>query len=301
MNQSIGSILVPTDGSEGSEPGERRGIDLAARFGADLHVLSVVDTRELAPTLSQLDADPRTEHKTLLEQKAENAVADAARLARTHLSGRVTTAVEQGIPFRAITDYVDDNGIDLVVMGTHGRTGIERVMLGSVAENTLRTSRVPVVTVPPSQETVDVGEEQYENILLPTDGSDGAELAVDWGLALAAEYDATVHTVYSVDTGRFVGGTEMAVIHEGLEKAGRIALEAVRERAEDAGVSVNAHLGTGPAARMIRSYSEEHDVDMIVMGTHGRSGIERYLIGSVTEAVVRHTDLPVCCVPMTEL
>ncbi len=300
MDQSIGSILVPTDGSDGSEPGERRGVDLAATVGADLHVVSVVDTRELSPSLSQLDADPKTKQKQLLEEKAETAVDDVAQLARNHLSGRITTAVERGIPFRSITDYVETNDIDMIVMGTHGRTGLERVLLGSVAEKTLRTASVPVVLVPPSEDVVEVGDIEYENLLLPTDGSEGAEFAIDWGLYLAREYDAAVHTVYSVDTGRFVGGTEMADIHDALERAGQAALETVRERARDAGVSANASLGTGPAARMIRSYSQEHDIDLIVMGTHGRSGIERYLIGSVTEAVVRHSDLPVCCVPMTE-
>lgn len=298
MTQMIESILIPTDGSEGARAGARRGIDLAATLDADLHVLSVLDSREIDPPLSTLDVDERTERERLLEDGAERAVDTVRELARTHISGRVSTAVERGIPFRAIDAYVDTHDIDLIVMGTHGRTGLERVLLGSVAEKTLRTVDVPVVTVSPSADIVDVGDVAYDDILLPTDGSEGAELAVEWGIALAEVYGATIHTVYSVDTSRFAGVEGMAEIHDALEQTGRHALETVREHARAADVSVAGSIASGPAARTILSYSEEHDVDLIMMGTHGRSGIERYLIGSVTETVVRNADVPVCCVPM---
>jgi nucleotide-binding universal stress UspA family protein len=301
MGRTIESILVPTDGSEGAEAGVRRGIDLAATTGADLHVLSVVDVREVEPPLSLLDAENRTEREELFEDEAERAVDVAARLARTHLPGSVTTAVKRGVPSRTITDYADAYGVDLVVMGTHGRTGLERALLGSVAERTIRTAGVPVVTVPPGANVVELGDVSYEDILLPTDGSEGAATAVDWGVGLAAVYDATVHTVYSVETGRFAGVGSSTEIHDALERVGRDALEAVRDRARAADVEVTGHLGSGPAARVILSYCESHDVDLIVMGTHGRSGAKRYLIGSVTETVVRNADVPVCCVPMEEL
>lgn len=300
MSRPIESILVPTDGSEGAKIGARRGIDLAASLGADLHVLSAVDTREIGPAVSNLDADDGIDQEQPLEDQAEQAVETVARLARSHYSGRITTTVERGIPVRAITDYADTHDIDLIVMGTHGRTGLEQILLGSVAEKTLRTASVPVVTVPSSVDAVEVDDVAYENILLPTDGSEGAEIAIDWALTLADLYDATLHTIYSVDTSWFAGGEDNVEIRDALEQTGREALETVRERARESGVSVAGSVGSGPAARVIRSYSEEHDIDMIVMGTHGRSGVERYLIGSVTETVVRTADLPVCCVPMEE-
>ena len=295
MSPTIDSILVPTDGSDGAQIGARRGVDLAATVGADLHAVSVVDSHEIE---SGLDADSQAERERLLEAEAERAVDSVADLARTHLSGEITTAVESGVPVQTINDYVDTRDIDLIVMGTQGRTGFERVVLGSVAEKTVRTADVPVVTVTPDADIDDIGDQPCENVLLPTDGSEGAELAVEWGITLAEAYDATVHTVYSVDTSRFGGVEESAEIHDALGQAGREALETVRERSRAADVSVTGSIATGPAARTILSYGEEHDVDLIVMGTHGRSGLRRHLIGSVTETVVRNAAVPVCCVPM---
>lgn len=294
MSQTIDSILVPTDGSEGARIGARRGIDLAATTGADVHVLSVVDTREIEPSQA---SNEQTERERLLEKDAERAVDAISGLAKRHLSSRITTAVEEGIPFQTINEYVDAHDIDLIVMGTQGRTGLERVLLGSVAEKTLRTATVPIVTVTPDADVAEVGDELYENILLPTDGSEGAELAIEWGITLAEVYDAMVHTVYSVDTSRF-GDEGRAEFYDALEQTGREALETVRQRAREADLSIAGTLANGPAARAILSYSEEHDADLIVMGTHGRSGVRRYLIGSVTETVVRNADVPVCCVPM---
>ncbi|WP_058997207.1 universal stress protein [Haloarcula sp. CBA1127] len=295
MSQTINSILVPTDGSDGARIGARRGIDLAATLGADLHVLSAVDARDIEP---DLNSDGQTDRERLLEEEAERAVDSIARLARAHLSGQITTAVESGIPFQVINDYVDARDIDLIVMGTQGRTGFERVVLGSVAEKTLRTADVPIVTVTPDGDIVEIGDQRYDNVLLPTDGSEGAELAVEWGITLAEVFDATIHTMYSVDTSRFGGAEGSAEIHDALEQTGQEALETVHERARDAGVSVAGNIASGPAARAILSYSEEHDIDLIAMGTHGRSGLTRYLTGSVTETVVRNATVPVCCVPM---
>jgi nucleotide-binding universal stress UspA family protein len=295
MTRSVNSILVPTDGSDGARIGARRGIDLAAAMGTDFHVLSAVDSRDIEP---ELDSTGQTDRERLLEAEAERAVDSIARLARTHLSGQITTAVESGIPFQAINDYVDAHDIDLIVMGTQGRTGFERVVLGSVAEKTLRTADVPIVTVTPDGDIVEIGDQRYDNVLLPTDGSEGAELAIEWGITLAEVHNATVHTVYSVDTSRFGGAEGAAEIHDALEQTGQEALQTVHERARDAGVSVAGSIASGPAARAILSSSEEHDIDLIAMGTHGRSGLTRYLTGSVTETVVRNAAVPVCCVPM---
>jgi len=298
MDHSIDSILVPTDGSEGAEPGIRHGIGLAADVGADLHTLSVVDSVEINPSLSRVEDE--SDPKGLFEARATRATEAVEELARSHLDGAVSTAVEWGRPFRSITEYAMANDIDLIVMGTHGRSGLKRLVLGSVAEKVLRTTSVPILLVPP-QAAVDGVDIAYREILLPTDGSEAAETAVDWGLTLADVYDGTVHTVYSVDTTRFAGEGGMTTLYDALEQTGQEALDAIRQRAHEAGIGVTAELGTGPPARVIRSYSEDHDVDLIVMGTHGRSGVERYLIGSVTESVVRHADVPVCCVPMENI
>lgn len=300
MEQPIDSILVPTDGSESASTAAGRAIDFAAAIGADLHVLSVVDVREVEPTLSLPESTDPDELEALYAEDAEAAVESVAGRAIGHLSTRVKTSVEWGIPFRTITDYIEDNGVDLVVMGTHGRTGLGRVLLGSVAEKTLRTSSVPVLLVPKGAPPTAIGEENYENILLPTDGSEGSEKAIDLGVFLATVYDATVHTLYGIDSDHVTTDAVKIEILGGLEDFGRDALEMVRQRARAADVSVAGVVGTGVPEELILEYVRDHGIELIVMGTHGRSGVERYLIGSTTEEVVRHADVPVCGVPMTE-
>lgn len=140
----------------------------------------------------------------------------------------------------------------------------------------------------------------YETILLPTDGSDAADSAVEHALDLAKTYDATLHVLYVVDEGAYGGldvRTEM--IREGLETEGTKAVDAIRRRADDAGVLVVGEVTTGRPYRKIRSYADRNDVDLIVMGTHGRRGIDRYLLGSVAEKVVRLADAPVMTVRAT--
>jgi len=133
-------ILLPTDGSEGSAAAADHAIDLATRYGASLHVVYVVDT-ELVPDSGTFNL------YVALEGAGETAVEDIAVRARDAGVESVESSIEQGRPHRAILEYADEHAVDLVVMGTHGRTGIERYLLGSVAEKVVRTCPVPVLTV----------------------------------------------------------------------------------------------------------------------------------------------------------
>ncbi|MFB6089858.1 MAG: universal stress protein [Halobellus sp.] len=136
-------ILVPTDGSDCAARAMDHAIDIADRYDAGLHVLSVVDSRDVshgAPAIS-----PQQVEQTLRE-RAESVVEDAADRA-ADAGVETTTAVEPGIPDDVIVDYATDHGCDLIVMGTHGRTGLERYLLGSITERTVRRSPVPVLTV----------------------------------------------------------------------------------------------------------------------------------------------------------
>ncbi|WP_435182788.1 universal stress protein [Halobellus sp. EA9] len=141
-------ILVPTDGSDCADYAVEHAIDIAEQYGAELHVLSVVDSRDVshsAPAIS-----PQQVEETLREraESVVEAVADRAADAGVE----AVTAVEPGIPDDVVVDYAVDNDCDLIVMGTHGRTGLERYLLGSVTERTVRRSAVPVLTVRASDE-----------------------------------------------------------------------------------------------------------------------------------------------------
>jgi nucleotide-binding universal stress UspA family protein len=139
----------------------------------------------------------------------------------------------------------------------------------------------------------------YDDILVPTDGSECARRAVDEAIRLASAFDAALHTVYVVDT--TLAGSEggAAAVFDQLEAEGESILRDVRERADDAGVdTVEASVATGVPSRTIIDYCDEYGVDLVVMGTHGRTGLERTLIGSVTEKVVRTSDVPVLTVSL---
>lgn len=137
----------------------------------------------------------------------------------------------------------------------------------------------------------------YEEILVPTDGSPAADAAIEHAVDLADQYDARLHALYVVDGASYSSleaGSEIVI--EALEAEGEEATERVAKAAEEAGVEAVTTVTTGTAYRTIREYVEENDIDLTVMGTHGRQGLDRYLLGSVTERVVRTSEVPVLTV-----
>ncbi|WP_148416319.1 universal stress protein [Haloferax sp. KTX1] len=141
----------------------------------------------------------------------------------------------------------------------------------------------------------------YSEILVPTDGSKAAERAIDHALDLAKTYDARIHALYVVDTSIYTSLDAGAdVVIDALEREGDAATRHVREAAEEAGIDVQAEVVTGTAYRSIREYIDDHDIDLVVMGTHGRTGLSHYLLGSVTERVVRTSPVPVLTIRLDD-
>jgi len=135
----------------------------------------------------------------------------------------------------------------------------------------------------------------YDRILVPTDGSDPAAAATEHALSIADRFDATVHALYVVDTDGIAHeapGLGLDALRDALEAEGEEATTAVVERATARGVDVTQSVVEGLAEDAIVDYAESEGIDLIVMGTHGRRGLDRYLVGSVTERVVRRTDVP---------
>jgi nucleotide-binding universal stress UspA family protein len=137
----------------------------------------------------------------------------------------------------------------------------------------------------------------YDDILVPTDGSAAGERAVDHAIELATTFDATVHALYVVDAAVYssleAGGDTVVAA---LEREGQAAVDAVADRCEAVGVAVETAVVVGTVHRSIRDYAADHDADLVVMGTHGRRGIERFLLGSVAERTVRTSPAPVLTV-----
>ncbi|MBX0287841.1 universal stress protein [Halomicroarcula sp. F28] len=149
------NILIPTDGSKTANVAVEHAVDLAAKYGATVHALYVVDPDWLAYSLGseQLDRIRQGNIGEMDELEADAAeatgvVADAAR----EKDIEVVEAVRGGTPHKIITNYADSNDIDLVVIGSHGRSGVRRALLGSVTERVLRSTHLPVLVVDEQRE-----------------------------------------------------------------------------------------------------------------------------------------------------
>lgn len=136
----------------------------------------------------------------------------------------------------------------------------------------------------------------YDRILVPTDGSTASVPAIEHAIELAKTHDATIHAIYVINTASFASiPTEGSWegVSEMLEREGGEALREIADAGEEAGVPVECVQIDGAPSREIVRYAEKHDCDLIVMGTHGRGGIDRLLLGSVAEKVVRSSSVPV--------
>lgn len=152
-----------------------------------------------------------------------------------------------------------------------------------------------------SYHAVGTDQHMFDRILLPTDGSDPAESAVEMALGLAETHEATLCVLFIVDQPTSVSGigegfAGLDNLLDALEKEGHNTTEEIAERARARDIETTAAVLRGSPHDDILTYANEHDVDIIVMGTHGRTGVKRALLGSVTEDVVRHSEIPVLTV-----
>ncbi|MGM0399605.1 MAG: universal stress protein [Halobacteriota archaeon] len=283
-----GSILLPVDGSDNAGDIVDHAGALAERTGAAIQVLFVADTTRDSVTVVDGEVVDG------LVREGESVVGDvASRL--EELDIEIDTDVVQGMPAPTIVEYARDFDYDLIVLQTHGRTGLSRHLLGSVTEKVVRLSEVPVLTArmrPDERLTF-----PYENVLVPTDGSDGAMAAAEHGLALAETLGASVHVLSVVDD-TWMGPEARSTLSEAdLERPANEAIEDVVERAASYEVpAVQTHVEFGSPASVIADYISSNDINAVVMGTSGRSGIERVLLGSVAEKTVRTAPVPVITV-----
>lgn len=141
--------------------------------------------------------------------------------------------------------------------------------------------------------------EFYKNILIATDGSENTCRAVTYGIEIAKLSGATVHAIYVVDTSSFSSVPMDAgweAMYQILKKEGEKAVSKVKEIGESSGVIVEEVLFEGHPSDEIINFAKENEIDLIVMGTLGKSGIDRFLLGSVAEKVVRNSSVPVMVV-----
>ena len=284
-------ILLPTDGSPGAESATARAFDLARTSNATIHVLHVVDTGPEPPRLDSPEREELRRRSETLGRDATERIHERA----TDLGINAVQSVREGTPYRAILASVDENDVDLVVMGTHGRTGAERARLGSTTERVIALADVPVmaVRIVADEEPPESGYGMYDHVVIPTDGSDAAERAADHALGIAERYGADVHVIYVVDTTTYGVEDAPRSIVGLLKEGGENAIETIAADARDRNLPVTTDVLRGVPHEEILEYATGADADLIAMGTRGlAAGGDRFL-GSTTARVVRRSAVPV--------
>ncbi|MCI0433549.1 MAG: universal stress protein [Gemmatimonadetes bacterium] len=295
------NILVPLDGSGFAEHALAAAIGLARASDGQLHIVQVheVPFMPLPPESivrwdSAWDDSLREREQAYLRSLADRVVE------RTGLA--VRTQLIDGDPAYALGEYAREAAIDLIVMTTHGRGGLSRWWLGSVAGDLARNSHTPVLLLRPGEQELDLGASlNIRHVLVPLDGSglarDVLEPATWLGSLSGACYTLLTVTLPSPPvTQPFmipeVWADQKTIDAEQLRTAaelGRIAAR-LRKKGFDVQAAVEPHM---TPARAILEYARTHDVDVIAIATNGRSGIARFALGSVADKVVRGADRPV--------
>lgn len=230
-------------------------------------------------------------------QKLKNIAADHQRdgFKIVTSSSRAFSAGEE------ILNYAEDNRIDLIVMGTHGRTTISHFLLGSVAERVIRLARCPVMTFRKDAAKLAV----YKKILVPIDFSDHSKHALRYALELADFYHSEITLFHSFEqqvhpSFYVTGKISLFEIDSELKQRATEAMTKFRNEFKKLKIATNYVLAEGPAYHEIVEYAKKEKFDLLVIATHGLRGLEHFVIGSTTEKVIRHSEIPVLTVKLSE-
>lgn len=281
---AIQRILFPTDFSDGAARAFPQAVALAERHDAELHILNVTGSDEEAETT--LPVSRTTLHEWLGASSPENGP-DLEALSI------VQNQVDGDVPPEEITTYVEEQAIDLVVMGTHGRRGAQRMLLGSVTEEVVRRAACPVLTVQTDVEKTP--GQDVRRILVPVDFSDASETAVGHAAELAQTSDAQIELLHVVEEVTYPSAYGVDPVYmppqEMIPRVEESLGEIAQKKIGPEGVQISATVGYAPFT--ILDHIDENDIDLVVIATHGRTGLGRVLLGSVAERVIRRSPVPV--------
>ena len=298
---AIKKVLFPTDFSELSNHALPYAIRMAKNYGAELIMVHAI-------TLHEYDPNNPDQHFPALRnycEEVEKAADNGFQVCIEHFGDHGVTvrkAVVQGVsPHAAILDYIKEEGdIGLIVMSTHGRSGLAHVLLGSVAENILRYSSCPVLVVKqPEHEFLDpkTGEVHLRKILFPFDFSEESIAPLDFLRSVAEVHGSEIIVFHSVDVEippvYYTSGID-SVLQLDPDLFDRVKgkmQDVVGEKLE--GLDVRYSVAEGRAVDRIRELAKEEEVDLIVMGAAGSHGIGDFLFGSTTARVIQKAVCPV--------
>jgi nucleotide-binding universal stress UspA family protein len=286
-------VLCATDFSAVSAKAERYAIALAQRFGARLALLHVDPPIPLAAPYGEIPVD-----LALFDEQRRTADREmlAARERAKAAGLEVEVEIRGGSPAREILE-VARQGVDLLVIGTHGRSGFEHLLLGSVAEKVLRRAQCPVLIVPAAADP-DKGV-LFSRILCPIDGSAASSAAVAFAVSLARETDGVIHLLQAVEPLQMVseiGALDARAYEREAEAAARKTLHDAVSDELRRWCRIDEEVTVGKASQRILDAARDGSADIVVMGVRGRNAIDLLAFGSTTNDVVRRAGCPVLVV-----
>jgi len=276
-------ILVAYDGSASARNALAVASHLAKEDKSWIKVLTV-----LPGYMGDLELVGVSNIKETIEGPGRKLLAEAQEIADQE-NVHILTNMTQGEPYDKIVHVADDENCDLIVMGRHGINKLERVLVGSVTARVIGYTQKDVLVVPDGTKLT------RKNILLAIDGSPSCETAVDRAIDLAKEQSANLTAMSVVYTNDEYLALAPGIVVDLIGKA-KDKLATIAQKAKEAGVEINTMVKEGEAFEAITSFALDSNIDLIVMGSHGRRGLQRLLMGSVTERTIGYAPCPVLIV-----
>lgn len=280
----LNRVLFPTDGSECAKRARHHAVHLAERFDATLHVIHVEERNvDLSDVTEICDEDVLAGLHAPHEERSPEAdsYVQECRLVHPSAAG-------------GILSYAAERDISVIVLGTHGRSGVRRLVLGSVAEEVVRKAPCPVLTV--GRGATAASSLQGGTLLVPIDFSEYQVRLLAHARELARMYDMTLALFHAIELkglpdayGVYANPPEPGVLTDRTKEVIEKRANELREK----GIHTRVLVRNGHPAVEILDAADELDVNLLAIATHGRSGVDRMLMGSVAEKVLRRAPCPV--------
>ncbi|MDD5190157.1 MAG: universal stress protein [Dehalococcoidales bacterium] len=287
----IDKILVPLDGSQLGEEALKFAVSVAAAVNAQIDLLTVYESNE-------------KEHERMHElylQKIREEI--SSTLHNNSDAARVNTQINRGQPADEIVKYAEEKGVSLIIMVSHGHSGIMPWSAGSTATKVVQKSTIPVLLIRAGNIAGVTSVNPFSHILLPLDGSPFGESAIPLVLDLAAAFHSEVEllrVVELVEHVHTVGGIDHFMFsdeqNKRMENEVGGYLHEIARRFLNAGINVKSVIKTGDAAMEIIKVSESGNFDLVAMSSHGKSGITKWVLGSVSHKILQAGKKPLLLV-----
>lgn len=287
MSKFLKKILWATDFSKESEEALLHAMAFKKAFKAEIIALHV--SPDFSPTLydtASLIRGELAKRIAAIKKKAEK------QFARLKKSKDVTfkTIIKEGNASKIILQTAEEEGADLIIMGRKGQSAIEKIFIGSIANQVLRNSHVPVLLTKKKK-----GKPAYKKILVPTDFSPQEEIEQDYAWKLAKVFDSALTLLYVLELHDYEFPPR--VLDEMFDSVLKRLKKRKKREQEDIKVTEDVHRAINASVGIV-DYAETHKYDMIVISTSTHSKLERFFLGNITEKIFSYSHIPIFSIPL---